>query len=226
MNSKEYSELLKKYKNLEGTKVLNRLYRLNVSRSIVHNNYKELLDHIKIYESVKPTKIFDSKWRSSFFLKFTRLLFNYVSSCSALKAHTYRVRNKLNNKTLDKTYDIETKKLTDNEHVQFLNEFRNYMQHSHIPMLDATIKIDPKDNQKTKQLLTIDKKRLLEWNDWNKTPREYIRKQKEHLDLKFEIQEYRKAIVEFHRWFNSKIEELYAKKIKESKKILQELKRI
>lgn len=200
---------------------------LERTKGYLEDNYRELQARHSTYLKTHFQEIGAVKCQKSI-EDYAHALCNYLSSYAASIEHMMKVRNKLKNEELKKTYadKLESSKLLVEQ--KFVKDLRNYIEHYGIPEMGTPI-------QKFSELIvsegklvgikkdflvtinfapTMDSEELKKWGGWQKESRAYLESLK--LDRgrvrpHFLVDFLHKSNIDFLNWL---IEEIRLKEVR------------
>lgn len=211
---------MKKREALKGFKIMVKIRHLGISQYTVNRNYSELLQLFESYS--KDSSIWGMRNRpklNALSREFMRLMHNYLSSIYSLIQHTIAFRNNLNISAFNDEYDTEINKINSNPCVSFIRDLRTFAQHYELPFVGASIHFSRKGhNGKSgviEQKMQLSIKELLKWNKWNKHSINYIKQHEKEIEINLLVEEYQNIIMNFYKWLNRRIIELFKPEIQE-----------
>ena len=227
-------KLIEKKEKLLGYKILKELDLLYRMYYTVEKNFIDLMDYIKKCENELIFEIFENgSTADTVEMETLRLLHNYLSSIQSLIDHIKRTQNNINNIELNKYFEEEMNDFTKKNCVIFIKNFRNYIQHFCIPLLQqefiisraegVTIEAVRARDADFKFNVFLNKKELLKWDKWNAQSKIYINKYIEKKELKTIILEYHNINNIHYEKFWDKINIIYKKDIDIVNKINNEI---
>jgi hypothetical protein len=140
-----------------------------------------------------------------------RLLHNVVSAAMSLREHSYRVRDKWlpseQGDDLREQHDGRvTQVFAESRTAQLVEGLRIIVQHRKLPRLLGSLSYDSA-SEVFESSFHLDRDGLLEWDGWSADIRAYLEQGEEDLDVAEIVTEYREAVVGFHGWFESAVEQ-------------------
>jgi hypothetical protein len=223
--------LYRQRQNLEGLKVVAAMNRLYTAQYILETNYQELLGLVEAYEHDLTIWTIENRHvLEKFLLEFSRFLHNYLASRHSFVSDTKVLLRSVRNSTLKQECQKQLAAFQASACTLFVNDLQFYIQNVEISEVTATFFAAPVDAKKTEfisqQKLLLKKEKLLEWKRWKQKSRNYIREQKQGLDLKHAIINYQQLIQSFYDWFYRRIHQLYSTQIAELRAIEAEMLRL
>lgn len=106
--------------------------------------------------------------------------------------------------------------------VKFVQDLRNYMLHRELPDSSMSINVSTIENSIAKNLtttITIDKASLLAWSGWTKPSLKHLNSADARISIPSISTPYGEKILNFYRWFDSKLAKYHQTEIDEFKKI-------
>ena len=216
MSLREYNERKQLLRQSGGALLYSDLLALKRSLGLFVRNCEELLDLLRPTDGHDPEatiKLWALQNREEFdrFLdEADRLLHNVVAAAMSLREHSYRVRDKwlppaesdeLRAEHNDRVAKVFARSTT----AQLVEGIRIIVQHRKLPGLLGSLSYDSA-TEVFESSLHLNRDDLLEWDGWSADLRTYLEGE-EDLDLAEIVPEYREAVVGFHGWFESAVEQ-------------------
>lgn len=221
-----YSDLIKEMETLKGFILIHDLKMLKITHDIFSNNYNHLCYAIDMFEQdIDLCFLTDGPRRDAITLEILCLLHNYSASAFTLVNHSRKLKQKLNNETVNAFYDKEVEKLKGAEVVVFMKDFRNYVQHRSLPICNRSVSleiIEGTDQYSIDNKILLSREELLKWrkgskSKWTSKSKKYLNRFNSDIDIKLFCKEYYEIIVEFNKAFFEMLNTEYEKDIKELK---------
>jgi hypothetical protein len=137
-----------------------------------------------------------------------RLFHNFLASALSLKDHAtvfYGKYYEPYGKFTDYCDEVK-KRFDENPFTTFVRELRNYTQHYKIPFITMCKNF----TDQGRILVYIKKNDLdIEWTGWTKPSKEYISRVEDKLDLFGLVTSYKKTIVDFYEWVETRLEDIH-----------------
>ena len=191
------------------------LQTFNVSIYTFDKNYQNLARLLKfLADDPRAEPLFVLRNRDQLILAMQdiiRLTHNFVAAALSLIDHTRRLHKKLYAGT-GQFSDYQSRVSSEFAHdplSQFVKCLRQYCQHYRAPNLAATTSLEPGDEilHRTFNLLKAD---LESFDSWSATARKYLDAVAERVDLLEVAAEYRRKVIVFCEWFQSRQREIHA----------------
>jgi hypothetical protein len=133
-------------------------------------------------------------------LAIQRGLFAATTSALSLVDHSRRIRKKVG--SISEEYDERVREIFEENEHRFIQDLRNYICHFRILKANwqRTYSVSGRQTQ-----FLLQQEDLLKWNEWDKQARNFIKRYPKGIDVEGLFNRYRIHILEFHKWFCSKI---------------------
>jgi hypothetical protein len=154
-----------------------------------------------------------------------RLLHNVVAAAMSLREHSYRVRDKwlrqAQQDTRDEYDDRVRQVFAESRTAQLVEGLRIIVQHRKLPRLLGHTEWVRGGALTSK--IHIDRNDLLEWEKWSPEIRAFLEEGEEEVVLDEIVRDYRAAVIAFHTWFGSALQERNAEALEDLERRRQEL---
>jgi len=208
-----------------------KLLTLDVSLYVFQTNYTQLINLLNIYkDKQKALILWDENNRhiqDEFHLEVIRLLHNFVASVKSLIDHTRIMYQELyeGNKKFPEYQQEVNKLFANNPLAQFVEDLRDYSLHyKFLPISSKYIYV--KDPPKDESSIVLDLKILLLYKTWSALSKNYLKEQRDNINILDLISKYYGLTIGFHKWVRSKQLEIHSeefKRLNEKKRQLADL---
>ena len=196
----------------------------NTFIGIYQANRKTILDYlmepsqndklsIELVQNVRPPVV-----REKYTNEVLRHLYNYLSSLATLVGYSMSLTNKYDNSLLGE-FVIKKNKLINSDQNNFMGELRNYVVHNDLPPLSWEIKI--KDEGFNKCTYRLDSRELLRWKGWNDKSRNFIKNERNYIELASLIEDHGKKIDEEFRILFDQFPKLHSEDLDEVNELIK-----
>lgn len=205
MNS--YDEILI---NSNGWQAINRLGMLSNIFYILRENYNDLIFEINSIQNLPDEQAFIKTFENK---NISRMLFNFLSSASALIDYSRNASKFYKDSDLEPKYASKVKELfRENCCANFIKDFRNYQMHyaAYIPFMS-----------KEKEIIIIIEE-LLKYTNWTAPSKQFLKNCNDYIGLKDICIEYFIQIEKFYNWLYSEFLKYHRNDFIETKKLINE----
>jgi hypothetical protein len=198
------------YKSLKG---------FSISLYIFNQNYSELNKMLEfLTNNPEAERFMDVRNRdqlNSLLDEVIRLLHNFVAAAMSLVDHTRNIYDKLYSKTgkFPDYQDRVNREFANDPLVQFVHCLRQYCQHYKAPNISIQFSWKTGD-EKLKKTIYLLKNDLKGFDSWNAGAKKYLDLIEERVDIYEVAASYRKKVLDFHTWFNSRQKEIHKTEFK------------
>ncbi|MBU0634658.1 MAG: hypothetical protein KKA52_06300 [Candidatus Omnitrophica bacterium] len=213
-NGKNIIVLIEEFRGSPEYALYKSLTTFNISLYIFNTNYSHLKKILEfVMDDPKFAPLMDVRNRdqlNNLLDDVIRLLHNFVAAAISLVDHTRNVYKELYSQTA-KFPDYQNhidREFKDDPLVQFVHCLRQYCQHYRAPNISIQHSWN-KNDEKIKNTVNLLKKDLEIFGSWNANARKYLDQIEERLDIYELITTYRKRILDFQVWFNSRQKEIH-----------------
>lgn len=230
MPSRAY-ELLKQLHASPGMAYVNRRKLRAFTFNIFSGNYAELK---KAYEFIENPengiKLMSEAMRDvgvEAHMEVMRLFHNFLASAKTLIDHTrVFVEDHYAETAFKRAYDQKIKtEFASDPLMKFIQDLRNYMLHRRLPSGSISLSITHISESKVENAVTtisIDKEKLLTWNNWTQPSRTYL----DTLDKQIRISQitnaYGKKVSTLYEWFDRELFKYHEPEIRAFDKLQKE----
>ena len=211
----EILKLMGELSNMPEYALFSQLQGFSVSIYTFDQNYLELVKLVNILSSdPKADHLFWLRNRDKLMLAMRdiiRLTHNYVAAALSLIDHTRRLYSKLYAEA-GGFPDYQPRVSSEFAHdplSQFIKGLRQYCQHYKAPDLDVTTSWERGDERQTRTF-NLHKADLETFDGWSATARRYLEEIDEKVDILVVTTEYRRKVIDFYQWFQSRQEEIHS----------------
>ena len=220
MDNQNISELMEKYQNSDGYKIISKLNHIGYSHNIFIQNSNELEVTLQKYEDPNFSIPLHKENYSEYFRVVNKDLHNFLASVKTLVDHTRAVVKGLYpiDSEIRSKYDAEVKnKFENNPLVAFVQNLRNYTLHRKIPYVNAEMSFNA--NEGFESSIKLEKSELLEWDGWKNIAKEYMEELPEKFSLLKLMTEYKTIVISFYNWFYREQQEYHKAEFEEFNKM-------
>lgn len=213
-NGKKIVTLIEEFRGLPEYALYKSLTGFNISLYIFNTNYSHLKKNLEfVMNDSKFEPLMDIRNRdqlNSLLDDVIRLLHNFVAATMSLVDHTRNVYKELYSQTgkFPDYQDRIDRDFKDDPLVQFVHCLRQYCQHYRAPNISIQHSWN-KNDEKIKNTVNLLKNDLEMFSRWNTDARKYLDQIEERVDVYEFITTYRKKILDFQVWFNSRQKEIH-----------------
>lgn len=213
-NGKKIVDLIQEFRELPEYALYRALTTFNISLYIFNINYSQLKKIIEfLVGSLRSEHLMDIRNRDQLTRvldEVIRLLHNFVAAAISLVDHTRNIYKKLYRETgkfpdYQKRIDNE---FTNDSLVQFVHCLRQYCQHYRAPNISIRSSWNKNDG-KRKKTIDLLKNDLEMFSAWNANAKKYLDSIEDRVDIYEMTKTYRKKVLDFHVWFNSRQKEIH-----------------
>lgn len=227
--AKAYLEMYQELESSIGQQYRDLLNDVSRSKTMLDENYAELISSINHFENNPDSWLMDDENRTlNALMDFARKLHNYLAMCLSLRDHTFRAKNKLERDDLDDRYTQEMQNRDLVNLASFIINLRHYMQHRRIPIVTGktnTHVVSGGPTEKTSKIL-FDKDELLDWKGWDDNSNEILEALEEEFQIRSILEDYHSTLTDFYHWFFDYVTELYSDEIAERDDLIIEMARL
>lgn len=213
-NGKGIATLIKEFRELPEYALYKSLTGFNISLYIFNNNYLQLKQLVEfLVNNPESEYLMDVRNRdrlNNSLSEVLRLLHNFVAAAMSLVDHTRNIYDKLYKETgkFPDYQDRINKEFVNNPLIHFVHCLRQYCQHYRAP--DISIQTSwNKNDGKFKKTIDLLKDDLKAFSSWNANASKYLDLIEKRVDVDELIGAYRKKVLGFHVWFNSRQKEIH-----------------
>lgn len=182
---------MKKLIDSKGWLVINRLGIFTEMFYILRENYNDLISEL---DSIQNLPELDAAIKTFENKNLSRMLFNFLSSASALVDYTRNTLRFYKGSDLEQKYVVKVKDtFKENCYAVFIKDFRNYQVHyaTYMPYMSDT------------QEIVILTEELLKYKKWTALSKQFIKNCGEYVNLKMTCVKYFNSIEIFYSWLYS-----------------------
>ena len=223
-----YVEILDKYYESDGVKIVNNLLPIKTYHFIMARNFHELIKNLDYHNSIEGMMhLWEWKNRpilKEFMNEIIRLLHNYLSSAVGMIDITRNVLKKHYSKTplLQEISSYIKSNIANDELLNFVKDLRHYIVHYKIPSPTASLSMEDISSND----VYFEKSTLLKWNGWSASGKAYLRKAPDEISIHSLITDYHKSISTFHEVLNKTVSAYHEIEFKEMHDLEQALKKL
>ncbi len=213
-NGKKIVTLINEFHELPEYALYRSLTGFSISIYIFDNNYIQLKRQIEfLVNNPESGYLMDVRNRDLLeksLSEVIRLLHNFVAAAMSLVDHTRNIYDKLYNGTgkFPDYQDRINKEFVNDPLVQFVHCLRQYCQHYRAP--DISIQTSwNKNDGRSKKTIDLLKDDLKVFSSWNANASKYLNLIEKRVDVDELVGTYRKKVLGFHVWFNSRQKEIH-----------------
>lgn len=214
---KEIIELQHEFESMPEMATIRRIRSFGYTLEILHGNYQDLKKCLEYHADYKQNShlwnVENRHLLEAFQKVVVRLLHNFVAASMTCIDHSRVLYRHVYEEDLRfPDYQDEVKKrFAENPLVQFVVCLRQYCQHYKTPTIQS--ELNTKDLPKINSRLQLIVKDLCKFDGWNTKAKEFIKSQKEKIDLLYLIDSYYRLLMDFYRWFNGRQNEIHKKEL-------------
>lgn len=201
--------LIKELKEMPEFQTLEKIRHFRISLEIFEGNYGELVKHLEIHNnfsiSMELIKIRNKAKLNALHKEITRHFHNYTASALSLTDHArnhYRELYSNNNRFPEYQEEIN-RRFVNNKLAVFIKDLRQYFQHYQVPGVSTRIQ-SKEDKSDLIMTFLLPLKGLYKFSGWHKLSQEFLKEQKDDIDLLFIVNQYYMLIKDFYDWFTFK----------------------
>lgn len=223
-----YSEILDKYYESDGVRIINNLLPIRTYHFIMGRNFDELIKSLKYHNSIEGMMhLWEWKNRpvlKQFMKEVIRLLHNYLSSAAGMIDITRNVlKEHYENTSLNTEIKDHIKSnIANNELLEFVKQLRNYIIHYKIPVPTAVLDM----NDISSNDVYLEKTTLLKWDTWSSKSKSYLKKLPDKISILSLVTEYHESISSFHDLLNTKVGNYHDNEFREMHDLENKLKEL
>ncbi len=210
-------ELMELMRKSEGQRVENELSAVRRSLYTFEMNYRQfrdLLEDLKAPENMEIWALYNRDQLALAQHEIARLVHNVVAAAHSLLEHTRNVMKELLTEGSDARVTYQARVDSDfktDPHSKWVTDLRRYCSHKELPFVGASFSFT--QSEATHDFF-LNKSVLRDFN-WSAPGRTYLDGLPDRIDFHAELASYRDKVMEFHRWFDSLVRDVYAEPLNE-----------
>jgi len=219
-----FRDLLRELDETEGTEIVEELRRLKRTISIVNRNFEEVdeMDQWFMEQGVAIQLKKDRGDMDDFLLEYLRRYHNYIVSVYTLIKQTQRIKraDKYGTEEFDDVYDEGKERFDIEDHWEFLQQLRHFMQKSRLPSIDVTL---IQEDEGVRFGLVVSRDELLAHGSFKSWGKEYLNSREDEIDIQAEMRAYHENVNEFYSWFFEALQDHRDDAINEREEIFHQM---
>lgn len=225
-NIKDIMFLQEQINKSKGRHIFESIENLKTTFYILDSNHEKLQQLLSVCKNEKFIYNFNPHTNpqkfNAYFTEMYRLFHNFVAAAKTLIDHTRQHIDDLYSTTpFYQEYQTKLKSTISDIPVRiFIQDLRNYTLHKTLPLTQATYTLKPREQNQLSLAITLDVKKLKEWDKWKSKALEYINQSKSNISIAEICDEYFKLINVFYNWLATRESEINKTYLDETNKLI------